>query len=47
MSLEQLMAMSDAYGRRDAEQMLMLMTACQGDSKSWMEQRKLLIKKLK
>ena len=46
MSYEQLVTMSDAYAKKDAENMLLLMTATQGDQKSWLAQRNLLLKRL-
>ena len=46
MSYEQLKALSNGYAQYDAEQMLLQMTACQGDGKSWKDQRSLLLKRL-
>jgi hypothetical protein len=47
MSWERLTALADAHTRREAENMLLFMTACQGDEKSWTKQREILIKRLK
>lgn len=47
MSWEELNALADAHRRRDAEWMLQLMCAAQGDGKSWSAQQKTLLKILK
>ena len=39
--------MSKAYRQRDAERMLQLMVATQGDNKSWTKQKDTLLKLLK
>jgi hypothetical protein len=44
LSWERLTALSEAHRRREAETILLLMTAAQGDSKSWSAQRNLLLK---
>lgn len=47
MSWEALTMLSAAYARRDAEKMLMLMVAAQGDADSWGRLQKDLLKVLK